>query len=77
MLGERFKDLLNSCQHHGFEIWRLIIFFYKGLCLEMYRFVDTMCDGEFLDKTSTEPWNYFDHLSKSSQSWKHVELLMI
>ena len=31
---ERFKDLLNSCPHHGFEKWRLISFFYEGLTPE-------------------------------------------
>ena len=31
---ERFKDLLNSCPHHGFEKWCLISFFYKGLTIE-------------------------------------------
>ncbi|XP_022850805.1 uncharacterized protein LOC111372655 [Olea europaea var. sylvestris] len=31
---ERFKDLLNTCPHHGFEKWRTISFFYEGLTPE-------------------------------------------
>ena len=32
---ERFKDLLLSCQHHGFEKWRIISFFYDGILPKM------------------------------------------
>lgn len=28
---ERFKDLILRCPHHGFETWRLVQYFYKGL----------------------------------------------
>ena len=47
---ERFKDLLNSCPHHGFEKWRLISFFYEGLTPETEQFDETMYNGEFTDK---------------------------
>ena len=28
---DRYKELLNICPHHGFEIWRLMSYFYEGL----------------------------------------------
>jgi len=28
---DRYKDLLNTCPHHGFETWRLVSHFYEGL----------------------------------------------
>ena len=66
---ERFKDLLNSCPHHGFEKWRTISFFYEGLTPETKQFVETMCNGEFLDKEPEEALGYLDHLAENSQSW--------
>ena len=69
---ERFKDLLNSCPHHGFEKWRLISFFYEGLTPETKQFVETMCNGEFLDKEPDEALEYLDHLAENSQSWHSV-----
>ncbi|XVF72371.1 hypothetical protein PTKIN_Ptkin12aG0116600 [Pterospermum kingtungense] len=66
---ERFKDLLNSCPHHGFEKWHTISFFYEGLTPETKQFVETMCNGEFLDKEPEEALEYLDHLAENSQSW--------
>jgi hypothetical protein len=66
---ERFKDLLNSCPHHGYEIWCTINFFYEGLMPQMRQFVEMMCNGEFLNKDPNEAWKYFDHLAENAQSW--------
>ena len=66
---ERFKDLLNSCPHHGYENWRTISFFYQGLSPETKQFVETMCNGEFLDKEPDDAFDYLDHLAENSQSW--------
>jgi hypothetical protein len=32
---EHFKNLLNSCPHHGYEIWHTINFFYESLMPQM------------------------------------------
>ena len=66
---ECFKDLLNSYPHHGFESWRTISFFYEGLSPETKQFIETMCNGEFLDKEPSEALDYLDHLAENSQSW--------
>ncbi|XVF87630.1 hypothetical protein PTKIN_Ptkin18bG0135500 [Pterospermum kingtungense] len=66
---ERFKDLLNSFPHHGFEKWRTISFFYEGLTPETKQFVETMCNGEFFDNEPEEALEYLDHLAENSQSW--------
>jgi hypothetical protein len=47
---ECFKDLLNFCPHHGYEIWRTINFFYEGLLPQMRQFVEMMCNGGFFKK---------------------------
>jgi hypothetical protein len=66
---DRFKDLLSSCPHHGFEKWRLISFFYESLTPETKQFVETMCNGEFLEKEPEEAFDYLDHLADNSQAW--------
>jgi hypothetical protein len=66
---ECFKDLLNSCLHHGYEIWRTINCFYEGLMPQMRQFVEMMFNCKFLNKDPNEAWQYFDHLAKNAQSW--------
>ncbi|XP_026385854.1 uncharacterized protein LOC113281351 isoform X2 [Papaver somniferum] len=66
---ERFKDLLSSCPHHGYEIWRVINFFYDGLNSCMRQFVEMMCNGQFLNKSPDDAWTYFDSLAENSQNW--------
>jgi hypothetical protein len=51
---ERFKDLLNSCPHHGYESWHAINFFYEGLRPQMRQFVEMMCNGAFFNKDPNE-----------------------
>ncbi|XP_022856962.1 uncharacterized protein LOC111378029 [Olea europaea var. sylvestris] len=70
---ERFEDLLNTCPHHGFEKWHTISFFYEGLTPETKQFVETMCNGEFLDKDPDEALEFLDHLTENSQSWQIVK----
>jgi len=32
---DKYRDLLNTCTHHGFETWRLVSYFYEGLNLKI------------------------------------------
>ena len=66
---ERFKDLLNACPHHGYEIWRVISIFYEGLTSPMRQFVEMMCNGEFMNKEADEAWDYLEELAENAQSW--------
>ena len=75
---ERFKDLLNACPHHGFEMWRLVSFFYDSLTADFKRLVSTMCNGEFYDKEPSEAFDFFDQLAENIKQWEtslplHVE----
>ena len=65
---ERFKDLLNSCPHHDFEKWLIISFFYERLTPETKQFVETMCNGEFLDKKPEKTLEYLDPIPYSFSS---------
>jgi len=75
---ERFKDLLNACPHHGFEMWRLVSFFYDSLTTDFKKLVSTMCNGEFYDKEPSEAFEFFDQLAENTKQWEtslpfHVE----
>ena len=69
MCWERFKDLLSACPHHGYEDWRLLNYFYDALSPRLKQFVESMCNGTFLDKIPGEAFDYFNFLAESVQSW--------
>ncbi|XP_026445241.1 uncharacterized protein LOC113345782 [Papaver somniferum] len=66
---ERFKDLLSRCPRHGYEIWRVINFFYEGMNSGMHQFVEMMCSEKFLNKSPDDAWSYFDSLAENAQNW--------
>ena len=70
---ERFKELLLTCPHHGYETWRTISFFYEGLTSQMRQFVEMMCNSDFLNKDPDDAWDYFDQLAENAQSWDNTD----
>ncbi|KAL5573527.1 hypothetical protein UlMin_023124 [Ulmus minor] len=66
---ERYKDLLNSCPHRGYESWRVVSYFYDGLQNRERQFIETMCNGEFLHKDPDEAIDFLDDLSEKSHTW--------
>ena len=66
---ERYKELLNSCPHHGFETWRIIAYFYEGLTPQGRQMIEMMCNGEFKDKGPDEALDYLDLLAENAQNW--------
>ena len=66
---ERYKELLNSCPHHGFETWRLVSHFYEGLTPQCRQMVEMMCNGEFSDKDPEEALEFLDLLAENAQNW--------
>jgi hypothetical protein len=47
---DRYRDLLNTCSHHGFETWRLVSQFYEGLTPKDRQMVELKCNETFEDK---------------------------
>ena len=43
MAWERFKDTYNFCPTHGYNTWRLVSYFYKGLQPRDCQFVQVAC----------------------------------
>ncbi|KAL6556124.1 hypothetical protein OROGR_005412 [Orobanche gracilis] len=66
---ERFNDLILKCPHHGFEIWRLVKYFYDGLTPNNRQLVQSMHGGIFLHLIGDEAWNALENLSINSQQW--------
>ena len=66
---ERFKDLLNSCPHHGYENWRLVSYFYDGLTSRERQFVEMMCNGDFLSKDPDDAIEYLNELAEKAHTW--------
>ena len=66
---DRYRDLLNSCPHHGFETWRLVSHFYEWLIHKDRQMVELLCNGTFEDKDSNEAMEYLDLLVENAQNW--------
>ena len=66
---DRFKDLLNSYPHHGFETWHLVSYFCERLTIRERRFIEEMCNGEFLYKDPDEALEYLSNLAERSNTW--------
>ncbi|KAL6514868.1 hypothetical protein OROGR_020447 [Orobanche gracilis] len=66
---ERYNDLILKCPHHGFEIWRLVKYFYDGLIPNNRQLVQSMHGGKFLHLIGDEAWNALENLSINSQQW--------
>ena len=68
-----FKGLLLACPRHGYEIWRVIEFFYDGLTSNMHRYVEMICNGEFIDKDPDEARDYIEIFAEKAQTWEDTE----
>jgi hypothetical protein len=66
---DRYKDLLNTCPHHGFETWRLVSHFYEGLIPKDRQMVELMCNETFEDKDPDEAMEYLYSLAENAQNW--------
>src|SRR3954470_13591167 len=65
---ERFKDLLLKCPHHGFEVWRLVRYFYNSLVQADRSMIESMKGGFFLNLNELEAYEFLENLSESSNN---------
>jgi hypothetical protein len=63
----RFKDLLIKCPPHGYEKWRLVQFFYKGLSQPNRSMIESMNGGAFLNLMGDLAYKALDKLADNSQ----------
>lgn len=69
---DRYKELLNTCPHHGFEIWRIVSNFYEGLIPKDRQMIEFMCNGTFEDKNPNEAMEYLESLAENAQNWDNI-----
>jgi hypothetical protein len=65
---DRYRDLLDTFPHHGFETWRLVSHFYEGLTPRDRQMVELMCNGTFEDKDPNEAMEYLYLLAENVQN---------
>ena len=61
---ERFKTLLSSCPHHGFENWWVVSYFYDDILSRDRQFIESMCNVAFLQKEPEQAIDLLDDISK-------------
>ena len=69
MACERFEDTYNFCPIHGYDIWRLVSYFYEGLLPRDRQFVQVACGGGFLKKEPEDAMDYLDEIAENSNTW--------
>jgi hypothetical protein len=65
---DRYRDLLNTYPHHGFETWRLVSHFYEGLTPKDRQMVELMCNKNFENKDPDEEMEYLELLAENAQN---------
>ena len=66
---ERYLETINACPHHGFDTWMLVNHFYDGMSLSMKQLLETMCEGDFLNKNPDEAMDFLNYVVETSKAW--------
>jgi len=67
---ERFKNLLAKCPNHGLEQWHLCQIVHEVLDQQTRTMLEPMCQGEFLSKSPTAAWEFFENLAEKTIQWE-------
>ncbi|XP_026392907.1 uncharacterized protein LOC113288162 [Papaver somniferum] len=70
---ERFHDLLLQCPHHGLDTSRLISILYEGLDYKTVTMVESLCGGNFLNKSAEEGYKFLHEIAGKIQEWEARE----
>ncbi|XP_026459238.1 uncharacterized protein LOC113359883 [Papaver somniferum] len=70
---ERFHDLLLQCPHHGLDTPRLILILYEGLDCKTATTIESLCGGNFLDKSAEEGYKILHEIAGKIQEWEARE----
>ena len=67
-------EALDTCPHHGFDTWLLVIYFYDGIYPAMKQLLETMCGGDFLSKNPEEALDFLGYVAEASKGWDEPSL---
>lgn len=70
---KRFNDLILRCQHHGFEVWRIVKYFYDGLTPLNRQLIQSMHSRNFLHLRGQEAWEALETLLVNSELWNCLD----
>ncbi|WJZ92650.1 hypothetical protein VitviT2T_011634 [Vitis vinifera] len=62
---ERYMEAINTCPHHGFDTWLLVSYFYDGMSFSMKQLLETMCEGDFMNKNSEEAMDFLSYVIRA------------
>ena len=71
---ERFKSLLTQCPHHAIEKWRLCQIVYEGVDFNTKTMLESMCQGEFMQKNEDDAWTFLEDLSEKTTQWESTNI---
>ena len=57
---ERFREIVAACPYHGFDNWMLVSYFYEDMLPPMKQLLETMCEGDFMNKNLDEAFQFLD-----------------
>ncbi|XP_026399054.1 uncharacterized protein LOC113294896 [Papaver somniferum] len=70
---ERFHDLLLQYPHHGFDTPRLTLILYEGLDHKTMTTVESLCAGNFQDKSAEKGYAFLQEVAEKTQEWDAKE----
>jgi len=66
---ERFKGYTTQCPYHGFKKASLLSTLYKGALPKIRMLLDTISNGNFLNKDVAEGWELVENLAQSDGNY--------
>ena len=51
-------------------IWMLVSYFYEGMSPQMKQLLETMCGGDFMNKSLDDAFQFLNYVADVSKSWE-------
>ncbi|XP_050909196.1 uncharacterized protein LOC127122967 [Lathyrus oleraceus] len=67
--GERYKELLRACPHHGLEQWLIIHTLYNGLLYNTKMTIDAAASGALIIKPYPKACTLFEDVAQNHYQW--------
>lgn len=85
---ERFKDVITTCSHHGFDSWLILFYFYEGMFPQMKHLFEIIRGRDYISKSLVEaimdpqfscvfPLNVKTHFYQWKLDFEKLELPLI
>lgn len=68
-VGERYKDMIILCPHHGLEQWLIIHNFYNGLLYNTKMTINVIVGGALMNKPYEEAYQLIENMAQNHYQW--------